>query len=67
MGCTVIEKELLRIVENLKEFRTILFYQKLKIYNNHKNAHVISSHIGIAQKLETRNLIVWSRIIIYTR
>ena len=34
---TVTEKELLRIVETLKEFSTILLGQKLRIYTDHKN------------------------------
>ena len=34
---TVTEKELLRIVETLKEFRTILFGRKLRIYTDNKN------------------------------
>ena len=34
---TVTEKEFLRIVETLKNFRTILLGQKLKIYTDHKN------------------------------
>ena len=34
---TVTENELLSIVEILKEFRTILLGQRLKIYTNHKN------------------------------
>ena len=34
---TGIEEELLSVVENLKEFRTILLGQKLKIYRYHKN------------------------------
>ena len=34
---TVEEKELLIIIENLKEFQTILLGQRLKIYTNHKN------------------------------
>ena len=34
---TVTDKEPIRIFENLKEFRTILIGQKLRIYNDHKN------------------------------
>ena len=34
---TVTEKELIGIVETLKEFRTILLGQKLRIYNDHNN------------------------------
>ena len=34
---TVTEKELLSIAENLKDFRTILLGQKLRIYTDHKN------------------------------
>ena len=34
---TVTENELLIIVETLKEFRTILLGQQLKIYTDHKN------------------------------
>ena len=31
------ERELLSIIETLKEFRTILIGQKLRIYTDHKN------------------------------
>ena len=34
---TVIERGLLNIIENLKEFRTILLGKKLRIYTDHKN------------------------------
>ena len=43
--CTVTEKELLRIVETLKQFRTILLGQRLRIYTDHKTLHVIISII----------------------
>ena len=33
---TVTEKQLLSIVQTLKEFRTILLVQQLKLYTNHK-------------------------------
>ena len=34
---TVTERKLLSIVETLKEFRTILLGQKLRMYTDHKN------------------------------
>ena len=37
---TVTEREILSILENLKEFRTILLGQKLRIYNDHNTLHV---------------------------
>ena len=37
---TVTQKELIRIVETLKTFRTILLGKKLRIYNDHKTLHV---------------------------
>ena len=33
----VMERELICIIETLKEFRTILLGQKLRIYTDHKN------------------------------
>ena len=36
-GYTVTEKEMLSIVETLKEFCTILFGQQWNIYTDHKN------------------------------
>ena len=37
---TVIEKELLNILETQKEFRTVLIRQILRIYTDHKTLHV---------------------------
>ena len=37
MKYTFIEKQLLSIVETLKQFRTILLGKILRIYTNHKN------------------------------
>ena len=37
---TVIERELLSIVETLKDFRPILLGQKLRIYTDHKTLHI---------------------------
>ena len=34
---TTTERELLSIVENLKDFRNILFSQQIKVYTDHKN------------------------------
>ena len=34
---TVIYKELIRIIETLKKFRTIFLSQKIRIYTDHKN------------------------------
>ena len=37
----VTEKEIIITVETLKEFRTILLGQKIRIYTDHKNLHVM--------------------------
>ena len=47
----VTEKGLLNIVEILKEFKTILLGQKLKIYADHKNINSIF--------LNTDRLLIW--------
>ena len=52
---TVKEKELLSIVEILKEFRTILLGKKLRIYTDHKNL--------TCKNFNTKRLLIW-RIIL---
>ena len=52
---TVTEGELLSSVETLKDFRTILLVQKLRIYTNHKNL----THIF----LNTDRVLRWRLII----
>ena len=52
---TTTEKELLSIVETLKEFRNILLDHKIKVYTDHKNL--------IYTKHNTERVIYWSLLI----
>ena len=52
---TVTEKELLSIVETLKEFRNILLGQILRIYTDHKNL--------ICNNFNNDIILIWSLII----
>ena len=51
---TVTERELLRTVKNLKNFRTILLFQKLRIYNHHKNL--------TCKNFNTNRVLIWRQI-----
>ena len=52
---TVTEKELLIIVETLKEFRTLLLGQRLRIYTDHKNL--------TCNNLITDRILIWILIL----
>ena len=52
---TVTQRELLKIVETLKEFRTILFGRKLRIYTDNKNL--------TCKKLNTDRVLRWRLIL----
>ena len=54
---TTTEKELLSIVETLKEFRNILLGQKIKIYTDHKS-FVHESEIKTSQHVMCRRLLL---------
>ena len=54
-SCTVTERELLSILENLKEFRTILICQRLRIYNDHKNL--------TCKNFNTNRVLIWRLIL----
>ena len=51
---TVTEREILIIVETLKEFRTILPGQKLRIYTDHKNL--------TSRNFNTYSILIWRLI-----
>ena len=52
---TVMERELLSIVETLKEFRTILLGHKLQIYTDNKNR--------TCTKINTNIVLIWILIL----
>ena len=52
---TIIDRELLSIVETLKEFRTILLGQKLRIYTDHKNL--------TCNNFNTNRVLIWRLIL----
>jgi hypothetical protein len=47
---TVTERELLSIVETLKEFRNILLGQRIKIYTDHKNLTYVNFNVERVMK-----------------
>ena len=54
---TVTEKELLSIVETLKEFRGILLGHKLKVYTDHKNLEKVNSTASSQRAMRWRILL----------
>ena len=54
---TVTEKELLSIVETLKEFRGILLGHKIQIYTDHRNLEKINSAVSSQRAMRWRILI----------
>ena len=52
---TVTDKEILSIVETIKEFRNILLGQKIRIYTNHKNP--------TCKNFNNERLLIWRLIL----
>ena len=52
---TSIERELLAIVEKLKEYRNVLYVQDIKIHTDHKNLTCVN--------FNTQCIIQWQKVI----